>query len=182
MNKTVCVFCGSRLGADPKFEQLAEEMGTAIGKNGLNMVFGGGGTGLMGTVSQAAIKAGARVTGIIPELLMHTERPELNLTKLIIVPDMPTRKALMEEKADYFVILPGGIGTLEEAFEVMTCNWLNIFDKPVGFLNVNHYYDPLFKFLENAQAQGFVSENAGYLWTHSEDPEELLSKLMEQKK
>lgn len=177
MRKTVCVFCGSRLGSDPAFKKLAESLGQAIGSQGMDLVFGGGGTGLMGIVSQAALKAGATVTGIIPEILFNVERPEANLSKLIVAPNMAERKRLMGELADYFVVLPGGIGTMEETFEVLTNNWIGVFKKPLGFLDYEGYYDSLFKFLENAQEKGFISPKASTLWPRATDPTKLLNIL-----
>lgn len=177
MRKTVCVFCGSHLGEDPAFKELAESLGTAIGSHEMDLVFGGGGTGLMGIVSQAALSAGAHVTGVIPEILYNVERPEANLSKLIITPTMAERKRLMGKMADYFVVLPGGIGTMEETFEVLTSNWLGIFKKPLGFLDFEGYYDDLFRFLGNAQNKGFISKRASVLWPRSTDPAELLDIL-----
>ena len=177
MRKTVCVFCGARLGDDPAFKKLAESLGTAIGSQGMDMVFGGGGTGLMGIVSQAALHSGAHVTGSIPEILYNVERPEANLSKLIITPTMAERKRLMAKAADYFVVLPGGIGTMEETFEVLTSNWLGLFKKPLGFLDYEGYYNDLFSFLVHAQQKGFISEKASVLWPRSTDPNELLDIL-----
>jgi hypothetical protein len=176
---TVCVFCGSRAGNIPAYEQMAVKLGTCIGESGCDMVFGGGNTGLMGAVSQAALRAGARVTGVIPHRLIGIEPPKDNLSELIVVDDMHERKMKMSELADLFVVLPGGIGTYEEAFEVITNNWLRFFHKPVGFLDVSGFYEELFRFLQNSSEKGFIDPACMSLISRDEDPQQLLTKLTE---
>jgi uncharacterized protein (TIGR00730 family) len=155
---TLCVFCGSRFGGDPRYLQAAQDLGRSIGERGWNLVYGGGRVGLMGAVADAAIAAGAQVTGVIPDSLMRREVGHAGLDELLVVDTMHERKRLMAERADAFVALPGGIGTFEELFEVWTWRQLGYHDKPVALLNVAHYYDPLLQFMAQVTAQDFVSE------------------------
>lgn len=155
---TLCVFCGSRFGGDPRYLDAAKELGQAIGQRGWQLVYGGGRVGLMGAVADAALAAGARVSGVIPDSLMRREVGHAALHELLVVDTMHERKRLMAERADAFVALPGGIGTFEELFEVWTWRQLGYHDKPVALLNVAGYYDPLLKFMAEVTAQDFVSE------------------------
>ena len=153
---SLCVYCGSRAGRDPAFAAAARAVGTAIGRRGWRLVYGGGSTGLMGALADAALAAGARAVGIIPDALMGRELGHRGLTELVVVGTMHERKRLMAEHSDAFVALPGGIGTFEELFEVWTWLQLGYHAKPVGLLNVGGYYDPLLAFLDASVAQGFV--------------------------
>lgn len=154
--KALCVYCGSRLGTDPAFAAAARDVGSAIGRRGWRLVYGGGGSGLMGEVADAALAAGARSTGVIPAALMQRELGHRGLEELLVVETMHERKRMMAERSDAFVALPGGIGTFEELFEVWTWLQLGYHAKPVGLLNVAGYYDPLLAFLDRSVAQGFV--------------------------
>ena len=153
---SLCVFCGSRTGTDPAFAAAARAVGSAIGRRGWRLVYGGGGSGLMGEVADAALTAGARSTGVIPAALMERELGHRGLEELLVVETMHERKRMMAERSDAFVALPGGIGTFEELFEVWTWLQLGYHAKPVGLLNVAGYYDPLLAFLDRSVAQGFV--------------------------
>ena len=153
---SLCVFCGSRTGTDPAFAAAARAVGSAIGRRGWRLVYGGGGSGLMGEVADAALTAGARSTGVIPAALMQRELGHRGLEELLVVETMHERKRMMAERSDAFVALPGGIGTFEELFEVWTWLQLGYHAKPVGLLNVAGYYDPLLAFLDRSVAQGFV--------------------------
>jgi uncharacterized protein (TIGR00730 family) len=154
--KSLCVYCGSRPGGDPAFEAAARAVGTAIGRRGWRLIYGGGSTGLMGAVADAALAAHAQASGIIPQALMGRELGHRGLTELVVVETMHERKRLMAERSDAFLALPGGIGTFEELFEVWTWLQLGYHDKPVGLLNVSGYYDPLLTFLDASVSHGFV--------------------------
>ena len=154
--KALCVYCGSRQGTDPAFAAAARDVGSAIGRRGWRLVYGGGGSGLMGEVADAALAAGAPSTGVIPAALMQRELGQRGLEELLVVETMHERKRMMAERSDAFVALPGGIGTFEELFEVWTWLQLGYHAKPVGLLNVAGYYDPLLAFLDRSVAQGFV--------------------------
>ena len=153
---SVCVFCGSRSGASPAFETAARATGTLIGRMGWRLVYGGGRAGLMGAVADAALAAGGRVVGVIPQALMEREHGHTGLSELQVVQTMHERKRLMAERSDAFLALPGGIGTLEELFEVWTWRQLGYHDKPVGLLNVDGYYDKLLAFVADMADAGFV--------------------------
>lgn len=152
----VCVFCGSRTGNNPAYTDAAHAVAHELAKRNLQLVFGGGGTGLMGETARTALKLGVPVTGIIPTFLINQETPVEDLSELKVVADMHERKAKMAELSDLFVVLPGGIGTMEEACEMITGNWIGLFNKPVGFLNVNGFFDAFFAFLKDAVNAGFM--------------------------
>jgi len=178
MNKlSVCVYCGSRPGTRPEFADAARSIGTEIGRRGWQLVYGGGRAGLMGTVADAALAAGASVIGVIPESLMGRELGHRGLTELHVVQTMHERKLMMAERSDAFVALPGGIGTFEELFEVWSWRQLGYHDKPLGLLNVSGYYDTLMKFLRESEHQGLMTaEQLGLLQVRDE-PIELLDQL-----
>lgn len=152
----VCVFCGSRAGNDPAYTDAAHAMAHELARRNMQLVFGGGGTGLMGETARTALKLGVPVTGIIPTFLINQETPVEDLSELKVVADMHERKAKMAELSDLFVVLPGGIGTMEEACEMITGNWIGLYNKPVGFLNVNGFFDAFFAFLRDAVNAGFM--------------------------
>lgn len=154
---SICVFCGSRPGVDAQFGQAAVAAGQWIAEHGGQLVYGGGSGGLMGMVADAALAAGGRVVGIIPKALVDKEWAHHGCTELHVVDNMHERKRMMAERADAFIALPGGIGTLEEFFEVWTWCQLGYHDKPVGLLNTAGYYDNLLAFLQQAVAQQFMS-------------------------
>ena len=155
---SVCVYCGSRPGAEPHHTAAAERVGRWIGEHGGQLVYGGGCNGLMGTVAQATLAAGGRVVGVIPQALVEKEWANHNCTELHVVDTMHERKRLMAEHADAFLALPGGIGTFEEFFEVWTWRQLGYHDKPIGLLNLGGYYDGLLQFLRGAVQQQFMGE------------------------
>jgi uncharacterized protein (TIGR00730 family) len=156
--KSICVFCGAKFGNDPKYKIGAEEAGRAIAQAGLTLVYGGGRVGLMGAVADAALAAGGRVVGIIPEFLATKEIEHKSLTEVHIVPSMHARKTMMEEVSDGFVALPGGAGTLEEIFEQWTWGQLGIHTKPVGFLNTDGFYDPLIDMIRRMKSAAFIQD------------------------
>ena len=153
---SICVFCGSSLGNDPIYQQIAQATGQAIAQQGQTLVYGGGRSGLMGVVADSALQAGGRVIGIIPKALVDRELAHTGLTELYVVNDMHERKTKMAELADAFVALPGGAGTMEEIFEQWTWAQLGLHLKPNAFLNVNGFYDDLLKFLKMTTDKGFT--------------------------
>jgi uncharacterized protein (TIGR00730 family) len=153
---SICVYCGSRTGDDEAFAHAARAIGRAIGERGWQLVYGGGRAGLMGEVANAALAAGAHVTGIIPQALMAREQGHTGLAALHVVETMHERKRLMAEHSDAFIALPGGIGTFEELFEVWTWLQLGYHAKPVGLLNAAGYYDQLIDFLDHSVQRGFI--------------------------
>jgi uncharacterized protein (TIGR00730 family) len=157
-NFSVAVYCGSRFGDSPAFADAARALGELIGRGGSTLVYGGGRVGLMGTVANAVMAAGGKVIGVIPQALMDREAGHEGLTELHVVQTMHERKQLMAERADAFISLPGGIGTLEELYEVWSWQQLGYHDKPVALLNVDGYYDALLQFTRVTHARGFVSD------------------------
>ena len=178
---SVCVYCGSRPGENPLFAQAAQAVGTWIGTQGGQLVYGGGRSGLMGTVAQATASAGGRVVGVIPQSLVDKEHANRACDELHIVQTMHERKALMAERSDAFLALPGGIGTFEELFEVWTWRQLGYHDKPIGLLNVAGYYDAMLAFLRSSAASGFMSEWQMGLMATDTDIHALLPRLIESK-
>ena len=174
---SVCVYCGSRPGADPAYAAAATAIGTLIGQRGGQLVYGGGRAGLMGTVADAALAAGATVVGVIPQALVERELGHQGLTELHVVETMHQRKQMMAERSDAFIALPGGIGTLEELFEVWTWRQLGYHDKPVGLLNAAGYYDRLISFIGETERQGFVPAAQRALLQVDDDPATLLERL-----
>jgi uncharacterized protein (TIGR00730 family) len=176
---SLCVYCGSKPGTDPAFAEAAQTVGRWIGEHGGQLVYGGGCNGLMGIVAQAALDAGARVVGIIPQALVDKEWANHSCTELIVVETMHERKRLMAEHSNAFLALPGGIGTFEEFFEVWTWRQLGYHDKPVGLLNIAGYYDGLVQFLGTSVQQQFMGEWQMDLIQVSADTERLLPALIE---
>ena len=154
----ICVFSGSSGGAKPEYVQGARELGEALARRGLAIVYGGGRTGLMGHLAEAGLAAGGQVIGVIPREMVTAEVAFTDLADLRVVGTMHERKALMAELADGFVALPGGLGTLEEFFEAWTWAQLGLHHKPCGLLNICGYYDRLISFMDHAVDQGFVHE------------------------
>ncbi len=162
--KRICVFCGSRPGVQPAYRAAAEAVGVLFAERGIELVYGGGNVGLMGIVADACLAAGGRVVGVIPRALLEWEVGHEGLTRLEVVDSMHTRKARMAELADGFIALPGGLGTFEELFEILTWAQLGFHSKPVGLLNVEAYYQPLVQMMERGVAEGFMkAENRGLL-------------------
>lgn len=154
--RAICVYCGAASGHDPAFAEAARTLGRALAQAGVSLVYGGGNTGLMGEVARATLAHGGHVIGIIPEFLKSRELMLRGAQEMVVVPDMHTRKALMFERADAFIALPGGIGTLEELFEQLTWAQLEQHAKPVLVANVAGFWDPLLALIEHVAAAGFI--------------------------
>ncbi len=178
-NFSICVYCGSRPGAQTMYAEAAQQVGQWIGRHGGQLVYGGGRNGLMGAVAQATLAAGGRVVGVIPQALVDKEMANHDCTELHVVHTMHERKRLMAERADVFLALPGGIGTFEELFEVWTWQQLGYHDKPLGLLNVGAYYDGLMGFLNTAVSQGFMNDWQMEMLQVSSEPEALLPALVQ---
>ena len=173
----ICVFCGSSFGRDPRFRDAARAVGAGIAKAGWSLVFGGGGNGLMGDVAKAAQDGGAPVQGIIPAFLQALEPPISEEEKLIVTPHIQERKALMLKMADAFVVLPGGLGTFDEFFEVCTEAQLGVHKKPIVVVNVNGYFDALDAMLRAIVERGFARQMIFDLYHLAEGPEAALKIL-----
>jgi uncharacterized protein (TIGR00730 family) len=175
--RSVCVFCGSQAGARPEYVASAWEFAAVAAKRGLTLVFGGGHVGLMGALADSALEHRGQVIGVIPR---HLKRPEVahrRLTELRVVESMHERKRTMAELSDAFVVLPGGYGTLEEMFEMVTWLQLQLQSKPVGILNVEQFFDPLLDFLRHAASEGFIRPEHWDLLIVDHTPELLLDRL-----
>ncbi len=178
-NFSICVYCGSRSGENPLFAEIARAVGDWIGTHGGQLVYGGGRSGLMGIVADATQAAGGRVVGVIPQTLVDKEHARTACDELHIVQTMHERKAMMAERSDAFLALPGGIGTFVELFEVWTWRQLGYHDKPIGLINVANYYDALLKFLRSSVASGLMNQwQMGLLDTDSQ-PHRLLPRLVQ---
>jgi uncharacterized protein (TIGR00730 family) len=175
--RAVCVYCGSSDRIDGAYLEAARQMGAAIASHSLQMIFGGGGTGMMGAVANAAIEGGAKVIGVIPERFNTPELAHDHLTELHVVDTMHVRKAKMAEMADAFIALPGGFGTFEELFEMLTWGQVGLHSKPVGVLNVEGYFDPLLNLIGHAQEQGFLYSEHRALLLAENDPDRLITAL-----
>jgi hypothetical protein len=154
--QTICVFCGARPGEDPAYADAARRFGAYLATSGRTLVYGGGHIGMMGLLADATLAAGGRAVGVIPQSLVEKELAHTRLSELRVVGSMHERKALMADLADGFVALPGGIGTLEELFEIWTWGQLGLHAKPCGLLEVNGFFRPLLHFLDSLVASGFL--------------------------
>ena len=175
--KRICVFCGSSVGARPAYAAAARELGSTLAQRGLGIVFGGGKVGLMGVLADAALAAGGKIIGVIPEGLVAREIAHNGLTELRVVHSMHERKTLMADLADGFIALPGGYGTFEEFLEAVTWTQLGIHKKPCGLLNIDGYYDALLTLLDRAVADGFLRHANRSLVLDARDVPTLLEKL-----
>jgi len=176
----VCVFCGSQPGARPAYLQAARELGTQLARRDCSVVYGGGHVGMMGALADGALAAGGRVIGVIPEHLMRPEVAHQGLTELLVVDSMHTRKRIMASRSDAFVVLPGGYGTFEELFEMVTWRQLELHAKPVGLVNVEGYFDHLLAFLQHAAGQQFIRPQHRGLLTVEASVPALLERLARQ--
>jgi len=175
----ICVFCGSNSGNNPAYRAAAIELGRLLAGHDIEIVYGAGNVGLMGILADAALAAGGKVIGVIPESLMAKEVGHLGLTELRIVKSMHERKALMSDVSDAFIAMPGGFGTFEEFCEVVTWSQLGIQSKPCGLLNVEGYYNPLLELFDQAVKEGFLRAENRKLVLQDRDPTKLLEKMAE---
>lgn len=175
--KSVCVFCGSRMGARPEYLEGARALGAELARRGLTLVYGGANVGLMGALADAALEQGGKVVGVLPQVLRDRELAHPRLTELHFVDSMHTRKAMMASRADAFIAMPGGIGTFEELFEITTWAQLGMHHKPIGLLNVADFYEPLLTLMRRAVAEGFVPEARAQPFACEASPAALLEQL-----
>jgi hypothetical protein len=154
--RAVCVFCGSQPGVRAAYVQAARALGSELARRGIETIYGGGHIGMMGALADSALAAGGQVVGVIPEHLMRPEVAHQELTELLVVDSMHTRKRTMAQRADAFIVLPGGYGTFEEMFEMVTWRQLQLHGKPVGLVNVEGFFDHLLLFLQHAAQQEFI--------------------------
>jgi hypothetical protein len=175
--KNICVYCGSRKPKDPEIAELAVALGRSLPAKNLGLVYGGGKVGMMGLVADAALSEGGEVIGVIPTALKRAEVVHTGLTDLHETQDMHTRKALMESLSDAFVVLPGGFGTLDEFFEILTWRQLGIHDKPIILVNKNGYFDGLQQYLKTALSEDFIRQNSLDLFHIAHSLEECLEML-----
>lgn len=176
---SLCVYCGSRPGADPAFAEAATQVGQWIGLHGGQLVYGGGHNGLMGILADACLAAGGRVVGVIPQTMVEREWAHTGCHELIVVGTMHERKRIMLERADAFIALPGGIGTFEEFFETWTWRHLGFHNKPVGLLNTSGYYDDLLKFFKHSIGEQFFGSPQMEMVSVGSDVQSVLKDLIE---
>ncbi|MEH6475208.1 MAG: TIGR00730 family Rossman fold protein [Sneathiella sp.] len=174
---SLCVYCGSRMPADEAFSKAAHDLGTQLGQNNIQLVYGGGHVGLMGITADATLEAGGQVIGIIPHHLHDIEVSHENLTELHVVDSMHIRKQMMFERSDAFVVLPGGLGTLDETFEMVTWRQLGLHDKPILLVNYKDYWKPFLNLIDHMIEAGFVEASAKEFFTVVEHLEDILPAL-----
>ena len=177
MNLNICVYCGSRTPENIQLSELATQLGASIAKKNWGLVYGGGKVGMMGIVADSALAHDGEVIGIIPTALKRAEVVHTGVTEIIETPNMHTRKAMMETKSSAFVVLPGGFGTLDEFFEILTWRQLGFHNKPIILVNACGYFDGLETFVKTALKQDFIRENSLELFTVTSTIEETLAKL-----
>jgi hypothetical protein len=175
--KTICVYCGSSDKMHPDYLEAARQAGAAIARRGITLAYGAGCTGMMGAVADGALEVGGEVIGVIPELFATPQLMHSGLTHLEIVDSMHTRKARLVDLSDAFIALPGGFGTFEELFEVLTWAQIGLHRKPVGLLNTRDYFEPLLRVVEHARREGFLYDEHACLISHAPDPDQLLDAL-----
>jgi uncharacterized protein (TIGR00730 family) len=175
--KRISVFCGSRTGIAPVYEEAAKELGKVLALENIQLIYGGGGIGLMRTIADAVLQHGGTVTGVLPFFFDSPEIAHKNITEMIIVNSMSERKEKMAKLSDAFIALPGGYGTLDELFEVLVYSQLNIHNKAVGILNTKHFYDALLSFLDHMQEDDFLHNIHRNMLIVDTDPAELVRKI-----
>jgi uncharacterized protein (TIGR00730 family) len=175
--KSIAVYCGASSGADPVYADAARGLARALVEHNIGLVYGGGKVGLMGVIADEVLRLGGEATGVIPKHLVEREVGHAGLTRLFVVKDMHERKAMMSDLADGFIAMPGGMGTLEELFEMVTWAQLGIHAKPIGLLNVNGFYDGLSAFIGHLVETGFVRPAHAELMQLDADPDALIRRL-----
>jgi uncharacterized protein (TIGR00730 family) len=174
----IAVFCGSKVGSDPSFEAAAEQLGSELAKRKIELVYGGGGIGLMGVLANSVLENGGKAIGVIPEKLYEMEVAHMGLTELYRVKTMHERKALMADLSDGFIAMPGGIGTLEEITEVITWAQIGYHTKPCAFLNTDNFFGDFFRFFEHMHKKGFLYMPINEQAIIDSDPGSLMDKLI----
>ncbi len=177
MIRTLCIYCGSSDKVSAEYLQAACEMGETVARRGIRLAYGAGKTGLMGAVANGVLAAGGEVVGVIPAMFHTPQLVHTGLTQLEVVESMHARKARLAQIADAFVALPGGYGTFEELFEILTWAQIGLHSKPVGLLNSRRYFDPLLAMVQHAWEEGMIYDEHRALFVHSEDPHQLLDAL-----
>ena len=175
--RSLCVYCGASNGVAEMYAHAARELAGALVASGIALVYGGGNVGLMGVIADEVMRLGGDVTGVIPQALMEKEVGHRAVSRLHVVADMHERKAMMAELSDGFIAMPGGIGTLEELFEILTWSQLGLHDKPIGLLNVNGFYDGLVAFTGHLVTEGFLRQTHAGLLMHEALPAALLARF-----
>ncbi len=175
--KSICVYLGAKFGSSTFFKDAVIQLGHQIAHSNIRLIYGGSSLGLMGLLATSVMDSGGKVTGIIPENLLALEKPLTSIDELIITKTMQERKMLMQQKAEAFIVMPGGLGTLEEAFDTWNAIKIGAFNKPIGFLNLDSYFDGLFSFISNAEKYGFVSKTQAQIPKINACPVLLLSEL-----
>lgn len=176
--KSVAVFCGSAIKVDPVFIEAARNLGRLLALQGLEVIYGGASVGLMGQVADGALERGGRVTGVMPTFMSSRELTHQKLTQLHMVKSMHERKQLMADLSDAFIAIPGGFGTLDELFEIITWKQINLHAKPIGLLNLNGYFDGLISFADRATKEGFVQPHHRQAFVVGTDAESLLGEIL----
>ncbi len=175
--KSICVYCGSSDKVNSIYLNVAREMGAVIAKKGMQLIYGAGSTGLMGAVAKGALELGGDVVGVLPKMFDTPQLAHPELTSIEVVKDMHTRKARIVELADGFIAMPGGFGTLEEFFEILTWAQIGLHSKPIGLLNIGGYYGPLMTFMKKLETEGFLYSGHNSLYVHNANPEKLLESM-----
>jgi uncharacterized protein (TIGR00730 family) len=177
VTKSICVYCGANAGVTPRYAEAAKRLAAGLVERNICLVYGGGNVGLMGIIADEVLRLGGEVTGVIPTALVEREVGHTGLTRQFIVKDMHERKAMMAQLSDGFIAMPGGMGTLEELFEMLTWSQLGIHSKPVALLNVDNYYDGLVTFIRHAEAEGFIKPQHAALMMVADEVDVLLSRF-----
>lgn len=175
--KSICVYCGSSDKVNSIYLNSAREMGALIARKGLQLIYGAGNTGLMGALATGALEQGGEIVGVIPKIFDTPQLAHQRLTRIEVVADMHTRKARIAELADGFIAMPGGFGTLEEFFEILTWAQIGLHSKPIGLLNVGGYYGPLMTFMKKLETEGFLYAGHNSLYVHNANSEKLLENM-----
>ncbi len=175
--RSVCVYCGSRPGSDPRFAELAGALGGELARRGIGLVYGGGHVGLMGVIADAVLAGGGSAVGVIPRFMVEAERAHAGLSELIVIETMHERKQIMSDRCDAIITMPGGVGTFDELFEAITWNILGVHQRPIGVLDVGGYYAPLRSLIGHGVEHGLISAETGEAIVWSEDPGALLDAI-----
>jgi uncharacterized protein (TIGR00730 family) len=179
MLKSICVFCGSSPGTGTEYMRIAKEMGKTLAEDNIRLIYGGSNIGLMGIIAKTVLEHGGKVTGVMPKHLVDKEIDFKEITDFKMVNTMHERKAVMEKLSDGFIAMPGGFGTMDEIFEIITWAQLQLHMKPCGFLNISKYYDKLFDFINHAIDEKFINASYRHLFQIDSDPQNLIKKMQE---